>query len=118
MKFLAPCTALLAALLLTSCGKTQPGDETRAETADSPTQTSPATPDEQPAAEGETAQQDNEPDNSRAGVSPQPAAAEAPATTWVCTWCHEKYTSARQPTSFQPDKCERNPGKAHAWHKQ
>ena len=121
MKFLTPCAAVLAALLLTGCGKAKPDAEARAKTADSPTPTSPATPgDQQPAAEDEggTAQQDNEPDNGRAEVPPPPAAAEASATTWVCTWCHEEYTSERQPTSFQPDKCERNPGHAHAWHKQ
>ena len=42
----------------------------------------------------------------------------APAlTVWVCTWCRHTYTSPKQPTSFEPDKCPRNPGKAHAWHK-
>jgi len=50
------------------------------------------------------------------GAAPAPAAAPKP-TTWVCTWCKQTYTSAKQPTSFQPDKCPRNPGKAHAWHK-
>jgi len=49
-------------------------------------------------------------------AAPAPAAAPKP-TTWVCTWCKQTYTGTRQPTSFQPDKCPRNPGKAHAWHK-
>jgi len=41
----------------------------------------------------------------------------AALTVWVCTWCRHTYTSPKQPTSFEPDKCPRNPGKAHAWHK-
>ncbi len=45
------------------------------------------------------------------------AAPAAKPTTWVCTWCKQTYVSTRQPTSFQPGKCLRNPGKAHAWHK-
>ena len=48
-----------------------------------------------------------------ADTKPAPAA----ATTWVCTWCQQTYTGTQQPTSFQPGKCPRNPGKAHAWHK-
>ena len=63
---------------------------------------------------------DDEPDYAPANQRDYPAAAPpAPAapTVWVCTWCHEQYASARQPTSFQPGKCPRNPGKAHAWHR-
>ena len=45
------------------------------------------------------------------------APAAPPLVVWVCTWCHHTYTSPKKPTSFEPDKCERNPGKAHAWHK-
>lgn len=52
--------------------------------------------------------------------NPAPAARPAaPAeVAWVCTWCHDTYRSARQPTAFQPGKCPRNPGKSHAWHRQ
>ena len=50
-------------------------------------------------------------------AGPAPAPAARPLTVWVCTWCHETYTGPKQPTSFQPNKCRRNPGKAHAWHR-
>ena len=53
---------------------------------------------------------------SNAAPAARPAAPVA--VVWVCTWCHGTYCSARQPTSFQPGKCPRNPGKAHAWHRQ
>ena len=53
---------------------------------------------------------------SSASEAAAPPASAAP-TTWVCTWCKEEFTGDKQPTSFQPGKCERNPGKAHAWHK-
>ncbi len=117
MKLFTPCAVVLAALLLTGCGKTKPA----AEAADGTTQTSLSADaaDGQPATEdgSGTAQQADEPagnpDNGRTEAAP-----EAKATTWVCTWCHEEYTGTSQPTSFQPGKCERNPGKAHAWHKQ
>lgn len=34
--------------------------------------------------------------------------------TYVCIWCKQEYTPAKQPTSFEPSKCPRNPGRAHA----
>jgi len=69
---------------------------------------------EPPDVEGDAAAEYEAPAPARAAdTKPAPAA----ATTWVCTWCKQIYTSAKQPTSFQPDKCPRNPGKAHAWHK-
>ena len=55
----------------------------------------------------------DEPPVANRPAAPVPAA----LPTWACTWCHAEYTSAQQPTSFQPGKCPRNPGKAHAWHR-
>jgi len=123
--------AALTALLLTGCGKGKPADNARVEAADNPTETSsPAaseTADAQTApppadeATPETGGNDSDGggdggDGSSSGPA-RPVAAEAATSTWVCTWCHEEYTGERQPTSFQPGKCERNPGHAHAWHK-
>jgi len=45
------------------------------------------------------------------------ASGPPPLVVWVCTWYRQTYTSPKQPTSFEPDKCPRNAGKAHAWHK-
>ncbi len=109
--FLRPA-ALAALMLLAGCGKGKSADSARADAADNPTETSSATAAEEQPAENADA-------NTDAGSSDVPSATSAaPAEqTWVCTWCHEEYTGSRQPTSFQPGKCERNPGKAHAWHK-
>lgn len=41
----------------------------------------------------------------------------ATPVTYVCTWCKQEYTSPKQPTSFEPNKCPRNLAHAHAWHK-
>ena len=51
------------------------------------------------------------------GQGKSPAAGPPPLVVWVCTWCRHTYTSPVKPTSFEPDKCPRNAGKAHAWHK-
>ena len=127
--------SLAALLLLTGCGKGKPADNARAEAADNPTETSsPAasetaspTADEQTAAAEATPETGDGGDNngsdgdsgggSGSSTARPAVSAEAATSTWVCTWCHEEYTGSRQPTSFQPGKCERNPGKAHAWHK-
>jgi len=67
-----------------------------------------------PDVEGDAAAEYEAPAPAHADKAP-PAAAKS--TTWVCTWCQQTCTSTKQPTSFQPGKCPRNPGKAHAWHK-
>ena len=101
MKFLSPCAAALAALLLLAgCGKNK--DEAQASTDGDAT--------EQTSAQASDDNRDNR-DNGDNGSA---RSAEPETPTWTCTWCHESVTAASRPSLAG---CPRNSAGQHAWHK-
>lgn len=98
MKFLSPCAAALAALLLLAgCGKNK--DEAQASTDGDAT--------EQTSAQASDDNRDNGDDRSARSAEPE-------TPTWTCTWCHESVTAASRPSLAG---CPRNSAGQHAWHK-
>jgi len=98
MKFLSPCAAALAALLLLAgCGKNK--DEAQASTDGDAT--------EQTSAQASDDNRDN-------GDNRSARSAEPETPTWTFTWCHESVTAASRPSLAG---CPRNSAGQHAWHK-